>query len=66
MAGTRDRVKGKIKEATGILIGDKQLEREGKVDKAVGDVKGAVAKVVDTVRNAVAPANALGKRRAKK
>ena len=62
MAGTGDRVKGKLKEATGILIGDKKLEREGKVDNAVGEVKGAVAKVVDKVRDVVAPANTLGKR----
>ena len=65
MAGTRDTLKGKIKEATGILIGDKALEREGKVDKAVGAVKRAVAKAVDRVRTAVAPGRTPGKRRAK-
>jgi len=65
MAGTRDAVKGKIKEATGILIGDKELEREGKIDKAVGAVKGTVAKVVDKLRDAVVPARRPAKRRAK-
>jgi uncharacterized protein YjbJ (UPF0337 family) len=47
--GAVDKAKGTIKEAAGMLIGDKKLEAEGKLDKmkgeaesAVGDVKGAV------------------------
>jgi uncharacterized protein YjbJ (UPF0337 family) len=55
MAGERDKLKGKVKEATGVLIGDKALEREGKVDQATGAVKGAIEKVVNKVRNAVVP-----------
>ncbi len=62
MAGTRDKLKGKIKQATGILIGDKGLEREGKVDHAVGTLKGVAEKVVSKARGAVAPL----KRRARK
>lgn len=66
MAGTRDTVKGKIKQATGILIGDKQLEREGKIDSAVGAVKRSVTKVADQVREAVTPAKPSLKQRAKR
>ena len=55
MAGERDKLKGKVKEATGVLIGDKALEREGKVDQATGTVKGAIEKVVNKVRDAVVP-----------
>ena len=55
MAGERDKLKGKVKEATGVLIGDKALEREGKVDQATGAVKGAIEKVVNKVRDAVVP-----------
>lgn len=37
-----DDMKGRVKEAAGNLSGDEDLEREGKVDKAVGGVKDAV------------------------
>ncbi len=66
MAGTRDTVKGKIKQATGILTGDKALEREGRVDEAVGKVKGSVGKVVDKLRAAVTPRKPSLKQRAKR
>ena len=66
MAGMRDKVKGSIKEATGILIADKALEREGKVDKVVGEVKETVGKVVDKVRAAITPTKDSASRRAKK
>ena len=62
-AGTRDTLKGKIKAATGVLLGDKQLEREGKVDKAVGALKATAAKAVDKLRDAVAPAKRSPKSR---
>ena len=66
MAGTRDTLKGKIKEATGILIGDKALEREGKIDKVVGAVKSKVETVVDKLRDAVVPKEISTKRRVTK
>lgn len=65
MAGTGDKVKGRIKEATGVLIGDKELEREGKIDTAVGKVKDTVEKVVDKVRDAVDSAKDAVKRSVK-
>jgi uncharacterized protein YjbJ (UPF0337 family) len=39
MGGTFDKAKGHAKEAAGDLSGDKDLEREGKLDKASGEVK---------------------------
>jgi uncharacterized protein YjbJ (UPF0337 family) len=47
-----DKVKGKIKQTAGVLAGDKKLEREGKVDQAKGEVKGAVANVKHAVKDA--------------
>lgn len=38
----KDEAKGRVKEAAGNLTGDKDLENEGKVDRAVGGVKNAV------------------------
>lgn len=35
----KDEVKGRAKQAAGILTGDKDLEREGKADRVVGAVK---------------------------
>ena len=47
-----DKTKGKIKQAAGILGGDKRLEREGEVDEAKGEVKGVVANVKHAVKDA--------------
>ena len=46
-----DKVKGKIKQAAGAVTGDKNLEREGKVDEAKGKVKGAVEEVKHAVKD---------------
>jgi uncharacterized protein YjbJ (UPF0337 family) len=40
-----DKVKGKVKQAAGNADGDHALVREGKVDEAKGNVKGAVEEV---------------------
>jgi uncharacterized protein YjbJ (UPF0337 family) len=39
MAGKTDQMKGKAKEAAGVLTGDKDLESEGKADRRAGDAK---------------------------
>jgi uncharacterized protein YjbJ (UPF0337 family) len=51
--GKTDQVKGRVKEAAGVLTGDKKLKREGKADQAAGTVKQKVKKVVDKVKDAV-------------
>jgi len=53
MGGKTDVVKGRIKEAAGVLTGNDQLRAEGKTDQAVGKAKTAVAKVVDKAKKAV-------------
>ena len=53
MGGKTDVVKGRIKEAAGVLTGNDQLREEGKTDQAVGKTKQAVQKVVGKVKKAV-------------
>jgi uncharacterized protein YjbJ (UPF0337 family) len=53
MSGTTDDLKGRVKEATGDLTGDKDLEREGKVDQAVGSVKDKAEGAKEWVENTV-------------
>ncbi|MGA2449080.1 MAG: CsbD family protein [Polyangiaceae bacterium] len=48
-----DKVKGKIKRAAGILVGNKKLERAGKVDEFKGEVKGAAEQMKRAVKDAV-------------
>ncbi len=44
-----DDLKGKAKEAAGDLTDNKDLEREGKVDQGMADVKDKVGDVTDKV-----------------
>jgi uncharacterized protein YjbJ (UPF0337 family) len=37
--GTGDKIKGKIKETTGVVTNDRSLETEGKLDQVKGKVK---------------------------
>ena len=53
MSGTSDKIKGRVKEAVGVLTDDKRLKREGKLDQATGKIKKAVERVVDKTKNAV-------------
>jgi uncharacterized protein YjbJ (UPF0337 family) len=50
--GTADKAKGAIKDTAGKLTGDKELQSEGKMDKAKGSAHNAAGDVKDTVRNA--------------
>jgi uncharacterized protein YjbJ (UPF0337 family) len=43
--GAIDNAKGRVKEAAGTLIGNKNLESEGAADRAAGAVKKAVGDV---------------------
>ncbi|MEI2652093.1 MAG: CsbD family protein [Microthrixaceae bacterium] len=53
MSGTTDDLKGRVQEATGDLTGDKDLQREGKVDQAVGAVKDKAEDAKDWVENTI-------------
>jgi uncharacterized protein YjbJ (UPF0337 family) len=49
----KDDAKGRLKEAAGDLTGDRDLKREGKVDKAGGKAKEGVEKATDKVKDAL-------------
>lgn len=51
MGAKTDQVKGRAKQAAGVLSGDKGLENEGKVDRAAGKLKEKAGEVVDKVRS---------------
>ena len=48
-----DEAKGRVKEAAGDLTQDKDLKREGKIDRATGDVKEKVGDASDKVKEKV-------------
>ena len=52
-SGKSDEVKGRLKEAAGVLTGDKKMQREGKADQVAGKVKNAVEKVKDKADQAI-------------
>lgn len=53
MSGKTDVVKGRIKEAAGVLTGNDKLRTEGKIDQASGKIKQIAEKAVDEVEQAV-------------
>jgi uncharacterized protein YjbJ (UPF0337 family) len=52
-SGKSDEVKGRVKEAAGVLTGDEKMQREGKTDQVAGKVKQAVEKAKGTVDKAI-------------
>jgi uncharacterized protein YjbJ (UPF0337 family) len=59
-SGKMDNAKGRVKEAAGVLLGDKKLKRKGKADQSAAKVKEAVEKVqkkaekvIDDVKDAL-------------
>ncbi len=52
MSGKTDIVKGRLKEAVGVLTNNQQLREDGQTDQAVGKVKQAAQKVVDKAKDA--------------
>ncbi|HEX4982591.1 MAG TPA: CsbD family protein [Ilumatobacteraceae bacterium] len=53
MGSQADDIKGRVKEAAGTLSGDKDLEREGKLDQAGSAVKEKAEHAKDKVGDAV-------------
>ena len=51
--GTVDNVKGRAKEALGDLTDDKDLQREGKTDRAAGNVKDKLGNLKESAEDAV-------------
>jgi uncharacterized protein YjbJ (UPF0337 family) len=52
-SGKADEVKGRVKEAAGVLTDDKKLKRQGKADQVVGKIKQTVEKIIDKAKDAV-------------
>jgi len=50
--GTANKAKGAIKETAGKVTGDKELQSEGRVDKAKGSAHKAAGDVKDAVKKA--------------
>lgn len=50
MSGTTDTVKGRTKEAVGVVTNDQKLKDEGRVDQVVGKVKKTVEQVIDKAK----------------
>jgi uncharacterized protein YjbJ (UPF0337 family) len=48
--GAGKQAKGAIKDATGKIIGDREMQAEGKMDKAAGKVQSGVGKAKDDLR----------------
>lgn len=53
MSGKIDQVKGRIKEAAGVITDNDRLKREGKLDQVVGKVKETAAEIAEKVKNKV-------------
>jgi uncharacterized protein YjbJ (UPF0337 family) len=50
--GFAEKTKGAVKQGAGKVSGDKQMEHEGKADKAKGDMHKAAGNVKDAARKA--------------
>jgi uncharacterized protein YjbJ (UPF0337 family) len=53
MGSNMDDLKGRVKEGVGAATDDRDLEREGKMDRAGGAVKDAAEKAKDKVADGV-------------
>lgn len=51
--GRVEQAKGSVKEAAGKVVGNKNLESEGKVDKAVGKTQATYGDLKENVKDAV-------------
>jgi uncharacterized protein YjbJ (UPF0337 family) len=51
--GTGQKIKGKIEEVAGKVLGDKELELHGKADQLGGAVRSAVGEAKDTIKDAI-------------
>ena len=53
MSGTTDEIKGRTKEAVGVLTDDKELQREGKTDQAAADTKNKLDNANDWAKDEI-------------
>ncbi|HVB81381.1 MAG TPA: CsbD family protein [Candidatus Binataceae bacterium] len=50
MSGTSDEIKGRVKEAAGVVTDNQRLKNEGRMDQAVGKVKKVIERVIDKAK----------------
>ena len=53
MSAKSDQVKGHVKEAAGVLTGDKDLESEGKTDRRTGEAEEKIDHAKDKVEGVI-------------
>jgi uncharacterized protein YjbJ (UPF0337 family) len=53
MGSTTDKIKGRVKEAVGVLTDNDRLKSEGQTDQVVGEVKEAAERAVKKVKDTV-------------
>ena len=51
VSGTTDKIKGRVKEAVGVVTGNQRLKDQGRMDQASGRVKKTVERVVDKAKD---------------
>ncbi len=51
--GTKDEVRGRLKEAGGDLTDDKEMKNEGKVDRATGTAKEKADEAADKAKDVI-------------
>jgi uncharacterized protein YjbJ (UPF0337 family) len=49
-SATTDKIKGRVKEAVGVVTDNQHLKDEGRTDQAAGKVKKAVEHVIDKAK----------------
>ena len=52
MSGNTDQIKGRIKDAAGVLTDNERLKRKGKLDQVARKVKETAEKAVDKMKDA--------------
>jgi uncharacterized protein YjbJ (UPF0337 family) len=50
MTGTMDKIKGRVKEAVGVVIGNQRLKDQGRREQATGKAKMTVERVIDKAK----------------
>ena len=51
MSGTTDEIKGRVKEAVGVVTDNERLKNEERLDQIVGKVKKVVERGIDKAKN---------------
>jgi uncharacterized protein YjbJ (UPF0337 family) len=50
MSGTTDEIKGRVKEAVGVVTDNERLKNEGRLDQTVGKVEKVIERVIDKAK----------------